>query len=192
MDKIITESNEVENLTNLSFLKKLNVFFETTKVNLSSPYDYKAYCTLFSDLKETIFIQANDKEKKHLSVFFHEVKKFIFSDISFDKTLDLFISSASGLIERELFYEDLAKKLLLKKIYYKIFGKFSPSEILYRSHFQKQIIYLVQKKYFSPQMSDFNFEKILSKLDPKLDNLFTYHGLETLKGRYLFQRKGQI
>lgn len=122
------------------------------------------------------------------SLFINEMRKYFFVNISLNEAIDLSISAAVNLIENDPAYDLLAKKLLLRKIYFQIFYDFSPSAEIYRRKFTENIATLVEKGILDPRFLKLDIKKLAKSLMPERDESFTYLGLETLLDRYLFTR----
>jgi ribonucleoside-diphosphate reductase alpha chain len=128
----------------------------------------------------------------YLPDFFSEIKKYLFPKMKIQDLLHSLVMTGTSLLEREFFFDDLTKKILLLEIYYRVFGNFIVDEQTYREKFFTNMKILIQEKILDSRLSEFNLKQLSQQLDSKKDEVFNYIGLETLKSRYLLTRSNVI
>ena len=110
-----------------------------------------------------------------------------------DVTRSLVLSARSR-IERDPAYDQLAAELQASIIYRQAIGQtqFSDGfEKAHRDHFEHTIIEGVRAKRLSPELRNFDLNKIAEAIDPSRDSKFRYLGLQTLYDRYLLHIEGR-
>jgi ribonucleoside-diphosphate reductase alpha chain len=113
------------------------------------------------------------------------------------KEIDLaLIMSARTLIEREPNYSKVAARLLVNTIYKESFGEgvdHDTFEHQYRVCFTRNLKRLVKLGRIDPRLIDgrFDLQELANALDLNCDELWTYHGLQTIYDRYLIHKDGR-
>ena len=98
------------------------------------------------------------------------------------------------LIESEPTYNYVAARLLLKKVYREVLHrKVSLTEMAneYPRVLDENVAFSVSCERLSPQLLEFDFDRLGRALKPERDFLFTYMGLQTLYDRYFIHDKGR-
>jgi ribonucleoside-diphosphate reductase alpha chain len=110
-----------------------------------------------------------------------------YENIKEDEVDQAIIFSARTKIEIEPAYSKVASNLLLDLIYKEALGVGFDHQNLKQTHkegFKAYIEKAIELKRISPQLLDFDFEKISNALDLERDAKFSYLGLQTLYDRY--------
>lgn len=113
------------------------------------------------------------------------------------KEIDLaLIMSARALTEREPNYSKAAARLLINTIYKETFGEgvdHDTFEHQYRVCFVKNLKRLVKLGRVDPRLVDgrYDLHELANSLDLECDDLWTYHGIQTIYDRYLIHKDGR-
>lgn len=124
-----------------------------------------------------------------------EVYRQLHDDISPQAIAQALILAARSRIEREPAYDTVAARLKLMVIYRQALGSAPESceerESLYRSKFQEYLEAGIEAGRLSPDLSQFDADRIAAALHPERDHLFRYLGLQTIYDRYLLHIEGR-
>lgn len=104
------------------------------------------------------------------------------------------IMAARTKIEVDPSYAYVASRILLDKLYRETMGVNSFDKALAKEHgkyFKKYIKHGVHLDRLSPELLEFDLDKIANHMDLERDNLFTYLGLQTLYDRYFIHEEGR-
>ncbi len=102
------------------------------------------------------------------------------------------IFSAKSKIEAEPAYSKVASRLLLDMIYRETLGRSASDTALekaHRTYFKKTLKEGIALERISPDLLDFDLEKLGNAMDLGRDDLFTYLGLQTLYDRYFIHHE---
>lgn len=129
------------------------------------------------------------------------------SEIALDASLQLYdkattleidkalVFSAASKIEKEPNYSYVAARLLLNVLYKEVIGKGISRvnfESSYRDAFRKNLKELTVDGRIAPEMLErFDLSRLALALKPARDNLFKYHGIQTLYDRYFLHIDGK-
>lgn len=116
----------------------------------------------------------------------------LFEGASLEDLEKALLLSSRALIEKDPHYSFVTAKILLKKIYKKVFEKElsrQDLETLYKEKFIANLQEAVSKERLDKRLLDFDLARISSSLDHRRDEKFQYLGLQTLYDRYLLHDK---
>lgn len=117
-----------------------------------------------------------------------EVLEMLYDGITPDEIDKAKIFAAKARIERDPAYAYVAARLLLEVIYREVLPSSMEQpdlETAHRLHFRDYVQTGVQLERLSPELLNFDFEKIGAALKMERDKIFAYMGLQTLYDRYL-------
>ncbi|MDE2071552.1 MAG: ribonucleoside-diphosphate reductase subunit alpha, partial [Patescibacteria group bacterium] len=100
---------------------------------------------------------------------------------------DVLIMVVRSMIERDPAYSYVAARLLLQHLYRDVFGEFDHDRVedVHRAAFKRSIARGVEIGQFTPEMLDFDLERLADSLVLERDLDFKYLGLQTLQTNYL-------
>jgi ribonucleoside-diphosphate reductase alpha chain len=100
------------------------------------------------------------------------------------------IMAARALIERDPIHSHVASRLLLQVLYREALPS-QDAATVHASHFKDYLKHAVEIERLSPDLLQFDIEKISSALVLERDLTFNYMGLQTLYDRYLIHDEGR-
>jgi ribonucleoside-diphosphate reductase alpha chain len=116
-----------------------------------------------------------------------EVINTVFDGISPAEINDALIMAAVSFIERDPAYNNVASRLLLKKLFKEVTQvsiDTSMLQALYRQSFIKSITGGIEQGIFDKRFAEFDIQSLAAGLCIERDSLFEYMGLKTLYERY--------
>jgi ribonucleoside-diphosphate reductase alpha chain len=121
-----------------------------------------------------------------------EVIKSSFHGISTTNIEEALVLATTAFIEKDPAYSKVAARLLLQKLYKEITKKSLSGNMLkseYKKAFITNIKAGVDLKIFTPELLNFDLEKLANTIDSERDDLFGYLGLQTISDRYLIKNE---
>ena len=109
----------------------------------------------------------------------------LFDRITTDQIRHVAILASRSLIEKEPSYDQVASRILLKKIYREI-------ERLPHIVFSSYIQNCVEAERLHPDLLKFDHQLLEEAIDHERDRQFAYQGLQTLYDRYLIRNDEQV
>ena len=125
---------------------------------------------------------------------FVEVQKQFFNGITPKEIARCMVLAARARIENDPDYDTVACRLVLNIIYRESLGKSSAiSDVVdrYREQFGAYVAEGIEAERLSPELAQFDLEKLASVIAPERDALFPYLGLQTIYDRYLLHIEGR-
>lgn len=116
--------------------------------------------------------------------------KNLYEDVTTDKIDQSNILAARTKVEVEPAYSYVAARLLLQVNYREALPE-GDVNVVHASHFKNYIAKGIELGRLSPEMANFDLEKISNALSLERDLQFNYMGLQTLYDRYLIHHKGR-
>lgn len=110
-----------------------------------------------------------------------------YDDITEDEMNRSYVMAAKAKIEIDPAYSQVAARLLLDQLYRETLGVSAQDaklEKTHRTYFKKYIKDAISYKRVSPQLEEFDLDKLGQAMDLNRDDQFTYLGLQTLYDRY--------
>ena len=123
-----------------------------------------------------------------------EVFRALYDGITPDEINKALILSAKSHVEKEPAYTYVTARLLLKVIYKEVLQKTYTADALEHAHckhFSKYVKLGVEQERLSPELLQFDLDRLASALRLNRDQKFTYMGLQTLYDRYLLHLDGR-
>ena len=123
-----------------------------------------------------------------------EVLRSVFDGISVDEIYRVQVLVARSRIERDIAYDTVAARLMLKVIYNEALGSApvrNKLDELYRNQFEHYIIDGVRAGRLDSQLREFDLTKIADALQPSRDGAFAYLGIQAIYDRYLLHVEGR-
>ena len=130
----------------------------------------------------------------HSQIISEEVFRTLYDGITPDEINKALILAAKAHIEKEPAYTYVTARLLLKIIYKEVLQKtYTPLELemIHRKHFRTYIHLGVEHERLSPELLQYDLDKLSSALQLSRDLKFCYMGLQTLYDRYLLHLNGR-
>ena len=128
------------------------------------------------------------------NVLSEEVEKQLYNGITPKEIGRAMVLAARSRIENDPLYDKVAGRLQLNIIYRESLDKPSASNDLahrYREKFAAFIEKGINAKRISPELADFDLQRLADALAPERDDLFPYLGLQTIYDRYLLHIEGR-
>lgn len=126
---------------------------------------------------------------------FEEVEKQFFNGITPLEIGKSMVLAARARIENDPNYDTVAGRLVLNIIYRESLGKSSSGgedvAILYKEKFADYVALGIEAKRISPELADFDLDRLANEIDSSRDELFPYLGLQTIYDRYLLHIDGR-
>lgn len=119
-----------------------------------------------------------------------ESVKLLFDGISKTEVADALVLGTIAFIERDFAYGYVAARLLFKKQYREVTNTSvlrSDVTASYRASFISAIKTAVADKILTPEMADFDLERLAAHMVLERDGLFDFMGLRTLNERYFLR-----
>lgn len=119
-----------------------------------------------------------------------EVMRQIYDGIKLEEIEKALMLSARSRQEKDPAYGFVAARLLLKRLYQEVFECSVPPyefDKTYRDGFVQYIHRGISCEALSPDLLDFDLEKLADGIDNTRDQQFTYLGLQTIYDRYLLK-----
>ncbi|HRI88519.1 MAG TPA: ATP cone domain-containing protein, partial [Candidatus Hydrogenedentes bacterium] len=123
-----------------------------------------------------------------------EVIQTLYDGISPSEIAKACIFAAKARIERDPAYTYVAARLLLNVIYSEVLPggvEVGSIEAVHRSHFKHYLAEGVRLERLSPDLLEYDLDRISEALDLERDLQFTYMGLQTLYDRYLIHDRSR-
>ncbi len=120
--------------------------------------------------------------------------KNCFNGIKESQLTEAMLLATRVLIEKEPAYSSVAARILLRKLYAEVVGRplmMKDMKKEYATSFVTALTAMVKFERLSPDLLEFDLEKIGAALKPERDLLFGYIGLQTLYDRYFIHEKGR-
>ncbi len=121
-----------------------------------------------------------------------QCKASIYEGIKTEEIARLAVMTVKAFIERDPNYSVLISRLFLASLYKEVIGKkyqFSDLERVYKNSFKENIKKGVEIGRLSPDLLNFDLNKLAQHLVIDRDSLLTYRGLQTLYDRYFIHDK---
>ncbi len=125
---------------------------------------------------------------------FDEVERQFYSGITPKEISRAMVLAARSRIENDPSYDTVASRLMLNIIYRESLDKSSAVdnlEELYEQQFPKFIGIGIEAGRIAPELKDFDLPLLAQSIRPERDQLFHYHGLQTIYDRYLLHIDGR-
>jgi len=123
-----------------------------------------------------------------------ETLKNLYDGVKTEEIEQAMIFAARSWIEHEPDYTFVAARLLLRKLYREALPAFSTSAELavqHRDHYPSYIARAVEVGRVSPELLNFDLNRLAAAMRLDRDQQFTYMGVQTLYDRYLIHHEGQ-
>lgn len=123
-----------------------------------------------------------------------EVQKQFFNGITPREIARCTVLAARARIENDPDYDTVAGRLVLNIIYRESLGKSSTTTDiaqLYREQFSNYVAEGIAAERLTPELQDFDLDRLASVIEPQRDGLFPYLGLQTIYDRYLLHIDGR-
>jgi len=138
------------------------------------------------------FAKNHDLDKVDTEKIYQEVVSFLYDGISTDEITQLTIKTAAGHIADHYQYSYLTARLMLQKLYKEVFDEsMYEYEDLYTKryvdYFDKYLDMGIKMELLSPELKNFDLEKIKAAIKPKRDNLFKEVGMGRVYKQYLLK-----
>ena len=127
-------------------------------------------------------------------ILIDEVKKQFFNGITPSEIGRSMVLAARARIENDPDYDTVASRLVLNIIYRESLGKSASGGDLaeiYRGNFSAYVAEGIAAKRITPELENFDLERLAAAIDPQRDSLFPYLGLQTIYDRYLLHIDGR-
>ncbi|WP_045086898.1 ribonucleoside-diphosphate reductase subunit alpha [Candidatus Methylacidiphilum fumarolicum] len=121
-----------------------------------------------------------------------ETVRGLYDNIKEEEILQAMILTARTWVEKEPAYTYVAARLMLSKIYQEallIVPSIHETAAYHRAYFPNYVQYGVKIGRLSPQLLEFDLERLAQALKLERDKQFTYLGLQTLYDRYLLHHE---
>ncbi len=118
------------------------------------------------------------------------VTKQIYVNITKTEIDQLVLSAVRERIEKHYDYSYLAGRILVHDLYKSILDRYMNADDLdsvYQSHFESFIRKGIELDMLTPELGQFDLEKLGKALVPERDQLFTYLGVQILTDRYFLR-----
>ncbi|QEG23993.1 ribonucleoside-diphosphate reductase subunit alpha [Mariniblastus fucicola] len=149
----------------------------------------------FQRLREQISTACEGLEETcSAEELFVEVQKQFFNGITPREIARCMVLAARARIENDPDYDTVASRLVLNIIYRESLGKSSATRDVierYRNQFDDYIAEGIEAERLSPELSNFDLDRLASIIVPERDALFPYLGLQTIYDRYLLHIEGR-
>lgn len=123
-----------------------------------------------------------------------EVQKQFFNGITPKEIGRSMVLAARARIENDPEYDKVAGRLVLNIIYRESLGKSAADDNLkqlYRDNFASYVQEGVDAERITPELQNYDLEKLAEAIEPQRDRLFPYLGLQTIYDRYLLHIDGR-
>jgi len=123
-----------------------------------------------------------------------EVLRSVFDGIQIEEIYRAQILAARSRIERDPAFDTVASRLMLNVIYKEALGATPDSRSLPRQHqdqFEHYIIDGIRAGRLSPELRNFDLQKLAAAMRPERDHQFRYLGLQAIYDRYLIHVGGR-
>ena len=123
-----------------------------------------------------------------------ETLKNLYDGVKTEEIEQAMIFAARSWIEHEPDYTFVAARLLLRKLYREALSEFSTSAELavqHRDHYPSYIARGVEVGRLSPELLNFDLNRLAAAMRLDRDQQFTYMGVQTLYDRYLVHHEGR-
>jgi len=128
------------------------------------------------------------------ALLLEEVEKQFYSGITPLEISKAMVLAARSRIEQDPGYDRVASRLILDIIYRESLGKSAREDNLvqlYRSQFQSYVAAGIGAGRLDKSLAGFDLETLSAAIVPQRDELFPYHGLQTIYDRYLLHIDGR-